>query len=157
VIKKQQKEYKLLRLKKDRMIKTIINKFLKATLDELFIDAGNVQISMGADLFSESSIQFKDLTFRPDLFDICLQPIRLISGHLGKLSVDGIAELAFGAGKIRCQIENVFLLFGVDESADAEQVYIYTFIHTYLNIYIHIYTYICTFMHTYIHPIIWYG
>jgi hypothetical protein len=106
------------------MIRTIINKFLKATLDELFIDAANVQMSMGADLFSESTIQLKDLTFRPDLFDICLQPLRLISGHLGKLSVDGLAELAFGAGKIRCQIENVFLLFGVDESADAEQVQI---------------------------------
>jgi N-terminal region of Chorein or VPS13 len=104
------------------MMKTIVNKFLKAALDELFIDAGNVQMSMGADLFSESTIHLKNLTFRPDIFDVCLQPLHLISGHLGKLSVDGIAELALGAGKIRCQVENVFLLFGVDENADAEQV-----------------------------------
>jgi N-terminal region of Chorein or VPS13 len=104
------------------MIKTVINKFLKAALDEVFIDAGNVQMSMGADLFSESTIHLKNLTFRPDIFDICLQPLRLISGHLGKFSVDGLAELALGSGKIRCQLENVFLLFGVDENADAEQV-----------------------------------
>ena len=104
------------------MIKTVINKFLKAALDEVFIDAGNVQMSMGADLFSESTIHLKNLTFRPDIFDICLQPLHLISGHLGKFSVDGLAELALGSGKIRCQLENVFLLFGVDENADAEQV-----------------------------------
>ena len=106
------------------MMKSIVNKFLKAALDELFVDAGNVQMSMGADLFSESTIHLKNLTFRPDIFDVCFQPLHLISGHLGKLSVDGIAELAFGAGKIRCQVENVFLLFGVDENADAEQVQI---------------------------------
>lgn len=106
------------------MMKSIVNKFLKAALDEVFVDAGNVQMSMGADLFSESTIHLKNLTFRPDIFDVCFQPLQLISGHLGKLSVDGIAELAFGAGKIRCQVENVFLLFGVDENADAEQVQI---------------------------------
>ena len=103
-------------------MKGIVNKFLKAALHELFVDAGNVQMSMGADLFSESTIHLKNLVFRPDIFDVCLQPLHLISGHLGKLSVDGIAELAFGAGKIRCQVENVFLLFGIDENADAEQV-----------------------------------
>lgn len=103
-------------------MKSIVNKFMKAILDELFIDAGNVQMSMGPDLFSESTIHLKNLTFRPDIFDVCLQPLHLISGHLGKLSVDGIAELALGAGKIGCQVENIFLLFGVDENADAEQV-----------------------------------
>ena len=99
-------------------MKSIVNKFMKAILDELFIDAGNVQMSMGPDLFSESTIHLKNLTFRPDIFDVCLQPLHLISGHLGKLSVDGIAELALGAGKIGCQVENIFLLFGVDENAE---------------------------------------
>lgn len=108
--------------KEAKMMRSIVNKFMKAILDELFIDAGNVQMSMGPDLFSESTIHLKNLTFRPDIFDVCLQPLHLISGHLGKLSVDGIAELALGAGKIGCQVENIFLLFGVDENADAEQV-----------------------------------
>lgn len=65
------------------MIRSIVNKFLKAALDELFVDAGNVQMSMGADLFSESTIHLKNLTFRSDVFDICLQPLQLVYGHLG--------------------------------------------------------------------------
>lgn len=103
------------------MLKTLVNKYLKAALDELFIDGGKVFMSMGTDLFSDSSIDLSNLTFRPDLFDIYLQPLRLISGHLSKLTIEGIAELALSMGKVRCQVDEVFLLFEVDGNMDAER------------------------------------
>ena len=106
------------------MLKSIVNKFLKAALNELFIDAAHdsVQVSMGSDLFTESNINLRGLTFRPDLFDALLQPLKLVSGHLGMLNINGIAELALGSGRIQCQVDNVCLLFTVDAMADAEQV-----------------------------------
>ncbi len=74
---------------------------------------------MGADLFSDSNINLNNLTFRPDIFDVCLQPLKLVSGHLGLLKVEGIAELALG-GKLKFNAENCFLLFEVDSNSDAE-------------------------------------
>ena len=106
------------------MLKAIVNKYLKAALDELFIDGGNVSMSMGSDLFSDSSINLSSLTFRSDLFDIYLQPLRLISGSIGKLSIEGLAELALSMGKVRCQVDQVLLLFEVDDNLDAERVQI---------------------------------
>lgn len=108
------------------MLKALVNKYLKAALDELFIDGGskNVSMSMGSDLFSDSSINLSSLTFRSDLFDLYLQPLRLISGSIGKLSVEGLAELALSMGKVRCQVDQVFLLFEVDDNLDAERVQI---------------------------------
>ena len=79
-------------------------------------------MSMGSDLFSDSSINLSSLTFRSDLFDIYLQPLRLVSGSIGKLSVEGLAELALSMGKVRCQVDQVFLLFEVDDNLDAERV-----------------------------------
>lgn len=106
------------------MIRSAVNKYLRAALNELFIDAGDesVQLSMGLDLFTDSNIQLKNLTFKPDLFDALFQPLQLISGHLGKLNIDGIAELALTGGTVRCQAENIYLLFAVDTNSDAEQV-----------------------------------
>ena len=104
------------------MLKSLVNRYLKAALDELFIDGGNVSMSMGMDLFSDSSINLSSLTLRSDLFDIYLQPLRLISGSVGKLSVEGLAELALSMGKVRCQVDQVFLLFEVDDNLDAERV-----------------------------------
>lgn len=101
------------------MIKTIVNKFLKAALSELFINAPSVSLSLGADLFSDSNINLNNLTFRPDIFDVCFQPLKLVSGHLGSLKVEGIAELALG-GKLRFNTENCFLLFNIDTTSDAE-------------------------------------
>ena len=101
------------------MIKTIINKVLKATLSELFVNAPTVQLSMGADMFSDSNVNLSNLAFRPDIFDVVLQPLKLVSGHLGMLKVEGIAELALG-GKLKFQAENIFLLFTVDTTSDAE-------------------------------------
>lgn len=105
------------------MIKSLVNKYLKAALSELFTDAGkdSVQLSMGADLFASSNINLKNLTFRPDIFDAVLHPIRLVSGHLGRLNVEGIAELAIG-GKLRIQFDSINLLFAVDSNADASRV-----------------------------------
>ena len=105
------------------MIKSLVNKYLKAALDELFINGGNMSMSvLGSDLFSESSIDLHHLTFRPDVFDAYLQPLRLVSGHLGTLKVEGVAEMALSIGKLRVQVENVFLLFEVDDQLDAERV-----------------------------------
>lgn len=101
------------------MIKTIVNKFLKAALSELFINAPSVSLSMGADLFTDSNINLNSLTFRPDIFDVCFQPLKLVSGHLGMLKVEGIAELALG-GKLKFHAENCFLLFNIDTTSDAE-------------------------------------
>jgi len=81
------------------MLKSFINKALKAALSELFTNSnegGGVSISMGADLFSESNLNLKNLNMRPDLLDVFLQPLRLVSGHLSSLKLEGIAELAFG-------------------------------------------------------------
>lgn len=103
------------------MIKTIINKAIKAVLDELFLDAPSVNLSMGADMFSDSKINLSNLRFRPDIFDISLQPFTLVSGHLGSLNIEGIAELALG-GQLKLQAENIFLLFRLDSHADAEKV-----------------------------------
>lgn len=104
-----------------KMIKTVINKFIKAALDELFVDAPSVNLSMGADMFSDSNINLTNLTFRPDIFDVYAQPFRLISGHVGQLCAEGIAELALG-GKLKFQVDNVCLLFGLDTVADPEKI-----------------------------------
>ena len=62
------------------MIKSLVNKYLKTFLGEIFLDAPNIQLSMGADLFSEAKIQVDSLSLRPDIFDIYLQPLKLVSG-----------------------------------------------------------------------------
>lgn len=104
------------------MIKSFIHNFCKTVLNELFINSSSesVELSMGSDLFAESNINLKNLTFRSDIFEAILQPFHLVSGHLGKLTIEGIAELALG-GKIRCQVENIFLLFAVNTTLDAEE------------------------------------
>jgi hypothetical protein len=103
------------------MLKSFINKALKAALNELFTNASEgVSLSMGSDLFTDSNLNLKNLIIRPDLFDILLQPLRLVSGQISSLKLEGIAEMAFG-GKLRLTVENVFLLFQVDEDIDAER------------------------------------
>lgn len=85
------------------MLKTFINKALKAALSEVFTnanDGGGVSLSMGADLFSESNLNLKNLNIRTDIFDVLLQPLKLVSGHVGSLKLEGIAELAFGGKPI---------------------------------------------------------
>ena len=65
-----------------QMLKSIVNKYLKAFLGEVFLNAPSAHLSIAADLFSDSNLRLDDLTFRPDIFDINLQPFRLISGIL---------------------------------------------------------------------------
>ena len=64
----------------ENMLKSLVNKYLKAFLGEVFLNAPSAQLSIGADFFSDSNLRLDDLTFRPDIFDINLQPFRLISG-----------------------------------------------------------------------------
>ena len=105
------------------MIRAVINRMLKAALSELFLDATSdaVHVSMGADMFADSKIHLNNLTFRADIFDAMLHPLQLVSGHLGSLSIEGIAELALG-GKVKCNLDGLFLLFRVDEELDAQRV-----------------------------------
>ena len=42
-------------------------------------------------------------------------------GHLGKLNIEGITELAL-SGKVKFTAENIFLLFQVDSASDAEHL-----------------------------------
>lgn len=108
------------------MIRAYVNRLVSAAMDELFLNSSshNLKVSlMGSDLFSESSLHWKNLVMRPDIFDIALQPIQLVSGHIGKITIEGITEIAFG-GKLTFQAENIFLLFRVDEEIDAERAQI---------------------------------
>jgi hypothetical protein len=72
------------------MIKRLVNSALKTILDELFVDvskdAARLDL-MGADIFSESKLQLSNLTFRPDLFNVFLQPLKLICGHIANVEV----------------------------------------------------------------------
>jgi hypothetical protein len=92
----------------------IINQILKTALNELFIDAlkDTVHLSLGDDLFSSSKIHLQNLTLRSDIFNSIFFPFQLISGHLGNLLIEGLAEIALGGGTgIKISIDNVFLLF----------------------------------------------
>jgi hypothetical protein len=105
------------------MIRAIVNRLLKVVMAELFIDVPEdaISVSMGVtDIFSESSLSFKNLSWRPDVFDAHLQPFKLVSGHIEKLTIEGFAEIALG-GSIKCHIENLFFLFEVDTEPDAQR------------------------------------
>jgi hypothetical protein len=63
------------------------------------------------------------MTLRPDAFDIGLYPLKLVSGHISSLYVEGIAE-SFMGGPIKVEIEDCFLLFNIDTNIDVEQMHI---------------------------------
>lgn len=105
------------------MIRSIINKFISSTLKEVFTDAGgrdNVHISL--DIFSDSAIELESLTFRSDIFDVCLSPLHLVYGHVGKLSIVGVLEAFSTGGRITCNVNDLYLLFNVDKTATIEQI-----------------------------------
>jgi len=109
------------------MIRTVINKFLKAVLSELFTESGgrdNISLSMGStsDIFASTSVNLENLTFRPDIFDVCVHPLHLISGHIGKVAISGIAEALTIGGKVTAQANDIYLLFGIEQNASAEQI-----------------------------------
>jgi hypothetical protein len=90
----------------------LVNQILKTVLSELFVDAlkDTIHLSFGDDLFSSSKIHLNNLTFRSDIFDSCLYPFKLLSGYLGHLNIDGLAEFALGSS-IHITLDNIFLLF----------------------------------------------
>lgn len=75
------------------MFKTIFNRYIKAVLRDLFEDASkdHVQVSMG-DLFGKTDLLLNNLVLRADVFDIALYPLKLVSGHIGKLHVEGTVQ-----------------------------------------------------------------
>ncbi len=105
------------------MIRSIINKFISSALKEIFTDSGgrdNVHISL--DIFSDSAIELESLTFRSDIFDVCLAPLHLVHGHVGKLSIVGVLEAFSTGGRITCNVNDLYLLFHVDKTATIEQI-----------------------------------
>lgn len=106
------------------MLKTIINSYIKAVLRDLFEDAakGAMKLSLG-DLFSKSDLLLNNLTLRADAFDAGLHPLKLVSGHISQLHVEGIAE-AYMGGNVRVVLDGLYLLFNIDMNADIEQVQI---------------------------------
>eukprot|EP01038_Epipyxis_sp_PR26KG_P014405 gene14405-19336_t len=104
------------------MFRSIANKFLTAALSELFTNiSSSLQLNLSADLFADTSIKLQNLFFKNDIFDISLSPLRLVSGSVETLFIEGIAELALG-GKLKFQMENIYLLFVVDQDIDAERM-----------------------------------
>ena len=117
------------------MIKGLINRFIRNAVDELFVSPsssgaggsaskdGGFNINFGAgDLFTDSSLNLSDLTLRKDVFNILLEPLNMISGHIGQLSLQGIAEALLTGGKVACTMSDVYLLFDVNSTATAEEV-----------------------------------
>ena len=107
------------------MIKRLIHAALKTVLDELFIGAGNDALRfdlLGRDMFSDSSIRLTDLNMRPDLFDICLFPLKLTSGNIRMIQIEGIAESYLG-GVIKVSVDQIYLLFSIETyAADVEKI-----------------------------------
>ena len=118
------------------MIKSLINRFIRNAVDELFINPsssgsgsgsaskdGSFSINFGAgDLFTDSSLNLSNLTLRKDVFNVLLEPLNLVSGHIGQLSLQGIAEALLTGGKISCTASDVYLLFDVNSTATVEEV-----------------------------------
>jgi hypothetical protein len=103
------------------MLKSLINRFVKAALDEFFTNAPSINLSLGSDLFSDTKVNLANLALRSDIFDVMCQPFVLIAGHVGGLSIEGIAEFALG-GQLKFHAEDIFLLFVLDSSPDPEKV-----------------------------------
>lgn len=102
----------------------LINQILKTALSELFIDAlkDTVHLSLGDDLFSSSKIHLQNLTLRADIFDSVFYPFQLLSGYLGNLTIEGLAEIALGRGNIKISIENIFLLFSPQFQSNISEI-----------------------------------
>ena len=103
------------------MFKSIVQSYLKTVTSELFED-GNEKMKLNlGDLFGKTDLTLTNLTLRPDAFDIGLHPLRLISGHISNLYVQGVAE-AFMGGTIQIVIEECYLLFTIDTNTSIEQI-----------------------------------
>jgi hypothetical protein len=106
------------------MIKRFLAQHLKAVLSELFENADAVfgsSLPTTASLFAVlcgTSAPEHPLILKPDIFDIMLQPLRLVSGTVGRVALDGLAQAALG-GPLTLRIENVYLLFGIQDNCDA--------------------------------------
>lgn len=123
------------------MLKHLLNQYIKGALNEVFVDPeahleGNDRSSDGhsrglfkelfAILSSHDSLTFTNLAFKPDIFDVMLHPIKLVSGSLGRLSVNGLTN-AYAGGSLTLRADNLFLLFrveGLDSISDPERTHI---------------------------------
>ena len=103
------------------MFKSLFQSYLKTITRELFEDGEEkIKLNLG-DLFGKTDMTLTNLTLRPDAFDIHLYPLHLVSGHITRLYIQGIAE-AFMGGTIQIIIEECYLLFSVDTNISIEQI-----------------------------------
>lgn len=107
------------------MIKRIVHAAFKVILDEAFIGASKdtLKFDILGGIFTNSSIALKNLDIRPDIFDVCFQPVKLTCGHIGSMKIDGLAEAYLG-GVVTIAMDQIYLLFTVDTEADAEKIQI---------------------------------
>lgn len=121
------------------MLKHVLNQYIKSAMGELFADPeshletkdqSEEKRSVFQNLLSILTVQddivFSNLSFKPDIFDILLQPVRLISGSVGRLKVGGLMK-AYAGGSLTVRIDNLFLLFqvdGLESISDPEKTHI---------------------------------
>lgn len=109
------------------MIKYFLNQYLKSALAEVFENPDrHFESSEGSDgaqsrgffkdLFSilnaQDELVFKNLLLKPDIFNILLHPLKLVSGSVGRLKVQGLADASNG-GQLKLRVDNLFLLLKV--------------------------------------------
>ena len=111
------------------MLKAFLNRAIRTVLDELFVDlehdsGKNFTFNLNLLSGSTSNLLLQDQLLRPDIFDVLLQPLTLLHGHVSKISVSGLAELASssrGVADVTMEVEEVALLFRVDSCCSAER------------------------------------
>ena len=106
------------------MLKAFLNRSLRRCFDEVFIDP-DFTFHLNFLSAGTSNLTFENQRLKPDLFDVLLQPLRLVYGSVGQISVDGLAELTSSVSwntPIKIEISGVYLLFRVDAAADAERI-----------------------------------
>ena len=114
------------------MLKSFINRSLRRVFDDIFVDLdhdGGSGFRFDLNFLSggRSNLTLTDQQLRPDLFDVLLQPLRLVHGSIALISIDGLAELSSSVAwnvPIKVEVRNVNLVFRVDSAADAERVQI---------------------------------
>ena len=94
------------------MIRRVVYHFLKSVINDIFVDVdvNAFHLSGVSDIFSCNTVSLHDLKIRTDIFDIIGHPLRLEWGSIGKLEIDGIADLSLGS-LLTITVDNVFLLF----------------------------------------------
>ena len=110
------------------MIKHILTQYLKSLLKEIFISpekqleivskeespTKNIFKRLYQILSEQNELVFNTLAIKPDIFHIVCYPLKLVSGSVGRLKISGLSN-AYVGGSLSLRIDNLFLLFHVDD------------------------------------------